>query len=111
MAGPDTQVSGAGAAGNRRVCLVGAGFVAGAHAAALASIAGVEAVAICDPDAGRARSLADRWGIEATFASAAEAIAARGFDAAHVLAPPPAHATIAAQASNTAIMAIALPPS
>ena len=97
MPDPDANLDRAPAATTRRVCLVGAGFVADAHAAALASIAGVEAVAVCDPGAGRARALAERWGIEVVFGSLEEALAGGGFDAAHVLAPPPAHAEIAAQ--------------
>jgi nucleoside-diphosphate-sugar epimerase/predicted dehydrogenase len=75
-----------------RVCLVGAGVISRVHAEALR---GHAIAAVVDPDAAAAQRLAGPFGA-ATHASVAEALAAGGFDRAHVLVPPPLHAATAA---------------
>jgi len=75
----------------RRICLVGAGFIAQAHAEALRSIPGTTVAAVADPNLDAARRLAAAAGGAAAHASAAEALAAGGIDAAHVLVPPDIH--------------------
>ena len=79
----------------RRVCLVGAGFIAHAHGAALRRIKGVTLAAIVDPNEDAARRLAGEWGIGAVFGSVEAALEADGFDCAHVLVPPPLHHRVA----------------
>lgn len=74
-----------------RVCLVGAGVISRVHAEALR---GHDIVAVVDPDPAAAQRLA-RPTAAATYASVAEALAAGGFDRAHVLVPPPLHAITA----------------
>lgn len=78
-----------------RICLVGAGNVSEIHAEALAAMPGTSAAAVCDPDAGRARSLAQRYGIPHVFDSVDAAIASATFDYAHVLVPPDRHLEVA----------------
>jgi nucleoside-diphosphate-sugar epimerase/predicted dehydrogenase len=78
-----------------RICLVGAGFIARVHADALRALPGHSITAIVDPNAEAAASLARATGAGATFGSVAEAIAAGGFDRAHVLVPPDLHASTA----------------
>ena len=75
----------------RRVALVGAGYIADWHAKCLASVAGVELVAVCDPLLSRAQSLADRYGIAKTFSSLETMLAEEGIDAVHILIPPDRH--------------------
>lgn len=75
----------------RRVCLVGAGYIARVHAEALRSIPGVAIAAIVDSNAEAARRLAQRSGVARTHASGEEALAAGGIDAAHILVPPDVH--------------------
>lgn len=79
----------------RRVCLVGAGFIAQIHAEALAATKGVRLQAVVDPDRMAAKTLAARWRVPRIFASTAEALAAGEVDCAHVLTPPGLHAETA----------------
>jgi predicted dehydrogenase/nucleoside-diphosphate-sugar epimerase len=87
----------AAAAGPTRVVLVGGGFIADVHLQVLRAVPGVRVVAICDPQRTRAERLAKKHGVPVAVASLAEALAAGGADAAHVLVPPAAHADVAAQ--------------
>jgi predicted dehydrogenase/nucleoside-diphosphate-sugar epimerase len=75
----------------RKICLVGAGFIARAHAEALRGLPGVHLAAVVDPNAEAAQRLAKAWNIPHVFASVEAALAAGGFDCAHVLVPPPLH--------------------
>ena len=79
----------------RRACLVGAGFIAHAHAEAVHKSKCASAVAVVDPNRSSAEALAKRWQIQHVFGSAEEAIRAGVADAAHILAPPPAHFELA----------------
>jgi len=72
------------------ICLVGAGVISQSHAAALRSL-GRRVVAVVDPDTAAAERLAQATGAVA-YASVPAAQAGGGFDRAHVLVPPPAHA-------------------
>src|SRR5690349_1601516 len=58
--------------GNLRVALVGAGYVAQFHRDILAETPGVNLVAVCDADAGRARAAARQWGIPNAVGSVEE---------------------------------------
>ena len=88
----------------RRVCLVGAGSISRTHAEALRGLPGVSVAAVVDPRPQAAAALARDFAIPATFASVADALAAGGFDAAHVLVPPDRHASVA-----TALLAAGKP--
>ncbi|MGC8476480.1 MAG: NAD-dependent epimerase/dehydratase family protein [Acetobacteraceae bacterium] len=77
-----------------RVALVGAGFIARAHAVALRRTEGVRIAAVIDPAAAAGQALARAEGAT-HFAALEAALAAGGFDRAHVLVPPDRHAAIA----------------
>jgi nucleoside-diphosphate-sugar epimerase/predicted dehydrogenase len=74
-----------------RVCLIGAGVISRVHAEALR---GHTIAAVVDPNAAAAQRLARPFGA-AVHASVADALAAGGFGRAHVLVPPPLHASTA----------------
>lgn len=79
----------------RKVCLVGAGFIAHVHAEAVRAIPGLRLHGVVDPDQTAARSLAHRWSIDRVFVSAEEALASGEIDCVHVLTPPNLHAATA----------------
>lgn len=77
-----------------RVAIAGAGYIADFHAPIAAAQEGVEVVAIVDPDATRARSTAQRFGIARTAASIEE-LASLRIDVVHLLVPPDVHVPLA----------------
>jgi predicted dehydrogenase/nucleoside-diphosphate-sugar epimerase len=77
-----------------RVAIVGAGFIAEFHLEILRATPGVEVVAVCDADLGRAQSAARRHGIGAAVGAIAELEPLR-IDVAHVLVPPHLHVAVA----------------
>ena len=79
----------------RRICLIGAGSIARIHAEVLGQMPEVSVVAVADPRRGAAEALARLLPGARPVGSAEEALAAGGFDAAHVLTPPDTHAAIA----------------
>ena len=90
------------------ICLVGAGVIAQSHAAALRSL-GRRIVAVADPDTAAAQRLAQVTGA-ASYPSVQAAQAAGGFDRAHVLVPPPAHAEAALPLLDAGIHVLAEKP-
>jgi len=77
-----------------RVGMVGAGNIAEFHVAAVKKLApDVELVGICDLDAERARTHAEKWGT--TAHADLDALVAAGANVIHVLTPPAAHAAVA----------------
>jgi nucleoside-diphosphate-sugar epimerase/predicted dehydrogenase len=90
---PARRVGGSSSAGGgkRRVGLLGAGYIADWHALALQSVAGVEVVAVCDRAVGRAKALAQKFGVAQVYGSLEEMLSAAALDAVHVLTPPDLH--------------------
>ena len=80
-----------------RICLVGAGSIARAHAEAIAALPGLSIACIVDPSIAAAARLARDFGAVAHYTSIAEALAGVGFDRAHVLVPPDLHAPVTAE--------------
>jgi len=79
-----------------RLGFAGCGRVtADLHLPALARVEGIEAVAVADPDATRAREVAARFGIAAVHADAAALAADPGVDLVAVCSPPRHHAEAA----------------
>ena len=76
------------------VGLIGAGYIAGWHAAALKLTPGARLAAICDLSASAAEGLADAHGARA-FTSLDEMIASGEVEAVHILTPPDRHAALA----------------
>ncbi|RBI85441.1 oxidoreductase [Rhodosalinus halophilus] len=79
-----------------RAGLVGAGYIADWHAAAIAASPGARLVAVADRAAHAAEALAERHGARA-YADVAEMLARGGCDIVHVLTPPASHAALARQ--------------
>ena len=79
-----------------RICLIGAGFIARVHAEALRGLPGCQVVAVVDPNEAAAAALARVCGTATVHPSVEAALAAGGFDRAHVLVPPDLHAATAA---------------
>src|SRR4051812_9512565 len=79
----------------RRICLVGAGGIARIHAEVLSRMPDISVVAVADPRVSAAEALARLLPGARPVGSSEEALAAGGFDAAHVLTPPDTHAAIA----------------
>lgn len=73
-----------------RVGVVGTGFIAGRHLAALTARVDVEVVAVADVDAGRASAAADRYGTQAV-ADPLQLVREHDLDAVWLCVPPSAH--------------------
>jgi predicted dehydrogenase/nucleoside-diphosphate-sugar epimerase len=80
-----------------RVAVVGAGYVAAYHLAALKRLDFVDVVALCDLDTAAADALAGRFGVP-VVARAIGDIASLRPDAVYVLTPPSSHCALALQA-------------
>ncbi len=78
----------------RQIAIIGAGFIAAAHTAALGRRKDMEIAAVVDPNRERAEELASRSGGR-VFPDVAALITAMRPDAAHVLTPPPLHVATA----------------
>ena len=86
------------AVAQKRVALLGAGYIAAVHAEALRTVAGVTLAGIIDPRLDRAQALARRNRNAAAFTSLEEMLEAGPLDAVHVLVPPDLHAGLTRQA-------------
>ena len=83
--------------GKLRIAIVGAGYVAAYHLAALKRLDFVDIVGICDLDTAAAQKLAERFGIPLVTRSLAE-LAPQSPHAVYVLTPPASHCALALQA-------------
>ena len=88
---------------NCRVALLGAGYIAGWHAKCLASVDGVDLVAVCDKARGRAETLAASYGVPHVYALLEEMLAAEALDAVHILVPPDMHFAAAKTAIDAGV--------
>ena len=82
-----------------RTVVIGAGYVATHHLAALSRLDFVELVGLCDRDHAAAEMFAARFGIPRVAASLAELADARP-DMVYVLTPPASHAALAIEAMD-----------
>lgn len=76
----------------RRIAILGAGGISGAHAAALKRVPNVEVAAVCDLDERKARALQELTGAPHVFRDLQTMLEQASPDAVHVLLPPAAHA-------------------
>lgn len=79
-----------------RIGLLGAGYIAPWHVAAINRLRDARVTAVCDADIGRARRLAEPLGA-AWYASIPELLEADACDTVHILLPPSMHAPSALQ--------------
>lgn len=75
----------------RRVAVLGAGYIASFHIAALRALDDVEVVAVCDLNLQRAESIAGAYGIAASYGELGTMLEREQLDVVHVLLPPSAH--------------------
>lgn len=80
-----------------RIGLLGTGYIADYHHAALARLPGVQVVAVCDVSLVRAERFAAAKGIAKAYTELARMIEAERLDVVHVLTPPNLHAALARQ--------------
>ena len=78
-----------------RVGIVGAGYIAPYHLAALRGVRDARVVAVCDRAHDRAAALARAHGIEGVHERLEDMLAREALDVVHVLLPPPQHASAA----------------
>jgi predicted dehydrogenase len=90
-----------------RAAIVGTGSVATLHAASLATLEGVELVAVADVAPGRAESFAASYGVAAAYESLEDLFAAEQIDVVHLCTPPGVHGSqaIAAFAHGAHVIA------
>lgn len=81
-----------------RAAVIGTGAIARSHLACLASLPGVEVVAVADLSPARAESAAESFGVPRWFTGAEQLLAAVQPDVVHVTTPPGSHHGIAAAA-------------
>ncbi|UIP28091.1 Gfo/Idh/MocA family oxidoreductase [Photobacterium sp. TLY01] len=79
---------------DKKVILVGAGYISDVHAAAIRSLDGIALCAVVDPNRSAAQALAKRHHIPSVFSTIEQALAEAEFDSAHVLTPPNLHAAL-----------------
>ena len=75
----------------RRVCLVGAGYIAHVHAEILRQMPRTSLAAIVDTNKEAAHTFAERWRVPAVYDSVNAAIAVGDIHCAHILTPPDTH--------------------
>ena len=83
--------------GKFAVGLLGAGYIADWHVAALRTVKGASVVAVCDRDEGRAHAFAAKYGIGRVYNSLSTMLTDGGLNAIHVLLPPQLHFQAAAE--------------
>ncbi|MFC3300027.1 Gfo/Idh/MocA family oxidoreductase [Arthrobacter agilis] len=81
-----------------RAAILGTGGVAHLHAAALATLEGVDLVAAADPSKQQLTGFADLYGVPSRHASLAAMLAGADIDVLHICTPPGGHAEQAAAA-------------
>lgn len=91
--------------GKLRVATVGAGYFSQFHHEAWAGMDEVDLVAICDRDLDKARGLAERWQIPATYTDAGEMLDAETPDLLDIIAPPVAHLALIRLAAERGVPA------
>jgi nucleoside-diphosphate-sugar epimerase/predicted dehydrogenase len=79
-----------------RAALLGAGYIADAHARALAAMPDVTIAAVCDTNLSRARALAEQFGVNKVFTQI-EGLLTPDVDIIHILLPPALHVDAARQ--------------
>ncbi|QFR00802.1 Gfo/Idh/MocA family oxidoreductase [Streptomyces phaeolivaceus] len=96
---------------NLRAAIVGCGRSASAaHASAHAADPRVHLAAVVDPDHGRARALARRFGVREVFASLEEMLATTDVDLVSVCVPPPLSAPLTRTALRAGCHVLCEPP-
>ncbi|MGH2535579.1 MAG: Gfo/Idh/MocA family protein [Thermomicrobiales bacterium] len=86
-----------------RTAIVGCGKIAVTHAGALAALDEADFVACCDSDEGRARAMAEQYGVPHVFTDARQLFASGLIEAVLVCAPHPAHCPLVTAAAAAGV--------
>ena len=86
-----------------RVGFAGAGAISRFHMAGWRETDEAEVLAICDPDGGRARALAEAFGVPRTYSGLAEMLDAESLDAVDIATPVGTHAELARLAADRGV--------
>jgi len=87
--------SSSGAVNRIRTGIVGTGYIADFHARAIGLCRGVQLLAACDANIGRAQSFARTWNIPRAFDSLQDMLRETKIDCVHILSPPDSHFSLA----------------
>ena len=93
-----------------RIAVIGTGRISKFHFAAWAAADGVEIVAVCDVDAGRAAEMAKRYGVPRSYSSVGELLDRQEVDAIDIVTPPDSHAEILELAAERGIPCLCQKP-
>lgn len=94
-----------------RSAIIGTGGIAHAHAQAIASLGDrMRLVAVADIDRERAREFAGAYGVDRTYETAEELLAAGDVDLVHICTPPQTHAALAIAAMRAGVPALVEKP-
>jgi nucleoside-diphosphate-sugar epimerase/predicted dehydrogenase len=88
------------------VAILGAGYIADFHVAALRRLPSVNVRAVCDLNLGLAQQLADRQGIPQVYSDLGQMLATESLDVVHVLTPPQIHFPVATQILQAGVDAL-----
>jgi predicted dehydrogenase/nucleoside-diphosphate-sugar epimerase len=86
-----------------RAAIVGTGFIADYHAAAIGMAEGVELVSVCDANLKSAQAFAAKWLVPGVFDSLDSMLKHEKLDSVHVLAPPDIHYRLAKTALEAGV--------
>ncbi|MBT1515625.1 Gfo/Idh/MocA family oxidoreductase [Bradyrhizobium sp. SRL28] len=86
-----------------RTAIVGTGYIAEFHARSIREAAGVELIATCDANLGRAQAFAGAWNIPRAFDSLSKMLKEAEIDCVHILTPPDLHFSLARQALEAGV--------
>ncbi|MEH2496234.1 putative dehydrogenase/nucleoside-diphosphate-sugar epimerase [Bradyrhizobium sp. AZCC 1678] len=86
-----------------RTAIVGTGYIAEFHARSIREVAGVELIATCDANLGRAKAFAGAWNIPRAFDSLPKMLEEAQIDCVHILTPPDLHFSLAKEALEAGV--------
>lgn len=95
---------------NLRIGVLGCGMISGNHFQAWQRVHGASVVAVCDPDAGRARQRAQEFGIAAIYTDPAQMLEREQLDAVDIITPRQTHADMVLLAAEHGVHALCEKP-
>lgn len=93
-----------------RIGVLGCGMISGNHFQAWQHVHGANVVAVCDPDAERARQRAQEFGIAAVYTDAVQMLEREHLDAVDIITPRQTHADMVRLASRHGVHALCEKP-
>lgn len=93
-----------------RIGVLGCGMISANHLQAWQQVRGAGVVAVCDPDATRARQRAQQFGIAAVYTDPAQMLAHEALDAVDIITPRQTHADMVRLAARHGVHALCEKP-